>query len=196
MKTAIPIFQLQIVLKNSKPKIWRRIQVQSDVLLSDFHKMLQTTLGWTNSHLHQFIKDRKFYTLRLADDDMWDELDNTDYTGMRIRDLLQKEKEKIVYEYDFGDGWEHDIILEKVLPNIETLEIPICTGGKMNCPPEDCGGIWGYFGLMEIIKQRQHPEYDSYIEWLGGEFDPVQFDTSTVNQLLAGPDFGCIEIYD
>ena len=196
MTKAIPVYQLQIVLKSSKPKIWRRIQIQSDVLLSDFHKILQTTMGWTNSHLHQFIKDRRFYTIRLQDDDTWDELDNTDYTGMTVWDLLKKEKEKIVYEYDFGDGWEHDIILEKVLPINKTLKIPICTGGKMNCPPEDCGGIRGYLELMEILKQPEHPEYVSYIEWLGGEFDPFHFDKDAVNQLLAEPDFGCIEIYD
>jgi hypothetical protein len=178
------IFQIQIALKGFKPKIWRRILVPSDLLLSDFHMVIQITMGWTNSHSYQFIKNRTFSTLRRQDDDSWNELDNVDYKKMKISDLLKKEKEKIVYEYDFGDSWEHVIILEKILPIDNNLKYPFCLTGKMNCPPEDCGGVWGYSDMLEVLKDPDHEEYESYIEWLGEEFDPEFFDKNKINKLL------------
>ena len=188
------IYQIQIALQGFKPKIWRRILIPSDLLLSDFHKIIQSTMGWTNSHLHQFIKNQTFYTKRLPDDDLWNEMDNVDYEELKISDLLTSEKEIIIYEYDFGDGWEHDIILEKVLPVDVKIKYPICLTGKMNCPPEDCGGVWGYSDMLEVLKQSDHEEYDSYIEWLGGKFDPMDFDKVEVNELLREKDYGCIEL--
>ncbi|NOY49079.1 MAG: plasmid pRiA4b ORF-3 family protein [Chlorobi bacterium] len=188
-------YQIQIGLKGSKPKIWRRILVPSDLLLSDFHKIIQTTMGWTNSHLHQFIKNRTFYLQRMADDDLWDDLDNVDYSKMKISDLLKKEKDKIIYEYDFGDSWEHDIILEKIEKNGVNEIIPTCLTGKNNCPPEDCGGIWGYSNLLEILKHPEHEEYEEYVEWLGGEFDPKYFDKNEINKMLKTKDFGCYGLF-
>ena len=120
----------------------------------------------------------------MPDDDTWGEMDNVDYKKMKISDLLKKEKEKIVYEFDFGDGWEHDVLLEKILPGDEKFKFPICLAGKMACPPEDCGGVWGYADLLEILKNPKHEEYDSYMEWLGGEFDPEYFDKDEVNKML------------
>lgn len=178
------IYQIQIALKGFKPKIWRRLLIPSDLLLSDFHKVIQTSMGWTNSHLHQFIKNKTFYTVKMQDDDFWEEMDNVDYKNMKVTDLLKKEKDKIVYEYDFGDGWEHDIILEKILPLDNNTKYPICLTGKMNCPPEDCGGIWGYSDMLEILKDPDHEEYESYIEWLGEKFDPEYFNKDEVNEFL------------
>jgi hypothetical protein len=117
-------------------------------------------------------------------DDTWGEMNNIDYKKIKISDLLKKEKEKIVYEYDFGDGWEHDVLLEKILPDNEKLTFPVCLEGKMACPPEDCGGIWGYSDMLEILKQPKHEEYDNIIEWLGEEFDPEHFDIEAVNKIL------------
>ncbi|MDZ7725918.1 MAG: plasmid pRiA4b ORF-3 family protein [candidate division KSB1 bacterium] len=85
-------------------------------------------------------------------------------------------KEKIIYEYDFGDGWEHDIVLEKILAFDEDTQYPVCLDGEMNCPPEDCGGAFGYSDMLDILKDPDHKEYESTIEWLGGEFDPKYFD--------------------
>lgn len=187
------IYQIQIALKGFKPKIWRRLLIPSDLLLSDLHKIIQTSMGWTNSHLHQFNKNRTFYTVRMEGDDFWEEMDNVDYKSIKISDLLKKEKEKIIYEYDFGDGWEHDIILEKLLPIDDKINYPVCLKGKMNCPPEDCGGVWGYSGMLEILKQPDHEEYESYIEWLGDEFDPEYFNKDEVNELLKEKDYGYFE---
>ena len=177
-------YQIQIALKGSKPKIWRRILISSDTLLPDFHYVIQAVMGWTNSHLHQFIKNRTFYTQRLEDDDYWEEMNNVDYSEMKISDLLKKEKDKIIYEYDFGDGWLHDIILEKIDTTGENKILPVCLIGKNNCPPEDCGGIWGYANMLEILKHPDHEEYEEYIEWLGGEFDPKYFNKDEINDVL------------
>jgi hypothetical protein len=188
------IYQVQIVLKGAKPKIWRRILVFPTLLLSDFHKIIQVTMGWTNSHLHQFKKNGKFFTARHKNDDLWDEMDNIDYRFMILSDFLKKEKEKIVYEYDFGDAWEHDIILEKILPVEDNVSYPVCIAGKMCCPPEDCGGIWGFANMLDILKQPKHEEYDSYIEWLGGNFDPKYFDISKINEILLNKEYLQLEI--
>ncbi|MCF6366013.1 MAG: plasmid pRiA4b ORF-3 family protein [Bacteroidales bacterium] len=175
--------QIKISLRGSKPVIWRRILIPSDLLLSDLHIIIQITMGWTNSHLHQFIKDRTFYAEK-TDDDLWDEMDNVDYALIKISDLLKKEKDKIIYEYDFGDSWEHDIILEKTENSVSEKNIPICLAGRNNCPPEDCGGIWGYSNMLEILKDPDHEEYEEYIEWLGEEFDPKYFNKKEINEML------------
>jgi len=190
------IYQIQVSLKGFKPKIWRRVLMQPDLSLADFHKLIQTVMGWTNSHLHQFIKNRTYYTKRYPGDDLWDEMDNVDYKDMLISDLLKKEKEKIIYEYDFGDSWEHEIVLEKIIPYDNKTKYPLCLTGKKNCPPEDCGGAWGYADMLDILNQPDHEEYESYIEWLGEEFDPEYFDKNEINKMLKLPDFGCIEIID
>ena len=177
-------YQIQIALRRSKPKIWRRILIPSDLLMPDFHIIIQITMGWTNSHLHQFIKNRTYYTERMDDLDFWDDADTVDYSKIKISDLLKKEKDKIIYEYDFGDSWEHDIILEKIEDNGAHQNIPTCLTGKNNCPPEDCGGIWGYSDLLEILKHPDHEQYEEYVEWLGEEYDPKYFDKNEINERL------------
>lgn len=148
------IYQIQLSLLGSKPKIWRRVLIQSDMLLSEFHKVIQTSMGWTNSHLHVFNKNETCYAEKTAADSTWEELGHVDYQEMKVSDLLINEGERILYGYDFGDGWEHEMILEKILPGEENeLEKPICLAGKMNCPPEDCGGIGGYSKYAGNIKE-------------------------------------------
>ena len=184
-------YLIQIALRGSKPKIWRRILVSSDLLLSDFHKIIQTTMGWTNSHLHQFIKNQAFYTQKMVDDDFWEEMNNIDYSKIKISDLLIEEKDKMIYEYDFGDGWQHNIILEKIDTTEENKIITTCLTGKNNCPPEDCGGIWGYVNILDILKHPDHEEYKECIEWFGEEFDPKCFDKNEINKRLKSDNYGC-----
>jgi len=173
------IYQIKIVLKNSKPTIWRRVLVKSDILLADFHNIIQIAMGWTDSHLHQFEKGRICFAPKEF------ELEGSkDYRKVQLNTLLNKEKEKIQYEYDFGDSWTHEIILEKILPFSESAKLPVCTGGKRNCPPEDCGGVWGYAELLEVISDPQHPEYEDMVESVGGEFDPEYFDIGEINKEL------------
>ncbi len=188
------IYQIQIALKGFKPKIWRRILIPSDILLSDLHEIIQTTMGWSNYHLHQFVDGRTYYSVPTPGDDIWDDMDSINYKKKktRISQLLISEKDKIVYEYDFGDGWEHEILLEKILPVDKTIKYPICIKGKMNCPPEDCGGVWGYADMLEIIKDPTHEEYENYMGWLESGFDPEEFDIEAVNEMLQDEDYGCI----
>jgi len=188
------IYHVKISLRGSKPNIWRRLLIPSDLLLADLHKIIQTSMGWMNSHLHQFIKGRTYYRARVEEDDFWDELDNVDYKKIKISGLLKNEKDKIIYEYDFGDGWQHDILLEKILVDDGKIKFPVCLKGKMNCPPEDCGGIWGFKNMLQILQEPKHEEYDSYLEWLGGDYDPEEFDIEFVNELLAEEDYGCEEL--
>lgn len=178
------IFQIQIALEGSKPKIWRRVLIPSDLLLSDFHTIIQITMGWSNSHLHQFIKDDTFYTMKMNENSLWEDMDTVDYKKMKVSDLLKNEKEEIVYEYDFGDSWEHAITLEKILPVDDSVKYPICLTGKMKAPPEDCGGIWGYADMLEALEDPEHEEYEEYVEWLGDDFDPQYFDKNEINKLL------------
>ncbi len=188
------IYQIKIVLKGSKPRIWRRLLIPSNLPLADLHKVIQTAMGWTNSHLHQFIDGNVYYSVQYLNEDDWFS-DCVDYKKkkLRVSDLLIDEKDKIVYEYDFGDGWEHTITLEKILPMEKQYNHPICIAAKMHCPPEDCGGVYGYMHLLEIIANPNHEEYDDTLEWLGDYFDPKHFSIETTNELLSRKDYGCLE---
>jgi len=192
---SVKTYQIQVSLNGLKPKIWRRIMVEPQMLLPDFHKVIQTTMGWTNSHLHQFIKDRTFYTLQLEEDDFWSTMDNVDYSKTKVSDLLKKEKDKIIYEYDFGDSWEHTVLLEKIVQTNGNEKLPLCLAGKNNCPPEDCGGVWGYANMIEILKKKKHEEYEDYLEWLGEEFEPALFDKEAINASLRTDDYGCLGFF-
>lgn len=121
----------------------------------------------------------------MEEDDFWDDDINIDYRKITVSSLLKEEKDKMIYEYDFGDSWEHEILLEKILPFDKAQSLPVCLNGEMRCPPEDCGGIWGYEGMLEILKDPDHPEYQNYRDWLGEEdFDPMEFNIADVNEML------------
>ena len=175
------IYQIKISLIGAKPPIWRTVLVPSNLKLAAFHDVIQVAMGWTDSHLHQFIANNVFYGI--PDDDF--ELEMEDESKYKLSQLLKKEKESIIYEYDFGDSWEHKILLEKILPFDTKMALPVCIKGKRACPPEDCGGIWGYEELLKTISDPKHPDYENMLEWLGGEFDPEEFDLEEINGNLA-----------
>ncbi len=175
------IYQIKISLIGAKPPIWRTVLVPSNLKLAAFHDVIQVAMGWTESHLHQFIANQVFYGI--PDDEF--ELEMEDETKYKLSQLLKKEKESLIYEYDFGDSWEHKILLEKILPFDTKTALPVCIKGKRACPPEDCGGIWGYEELLKTISDPKHPEREDMLEWLGGEFDPEEFDLEGINEDLA-----------
>ena len=156
-----------------------------NINLGSFHIVLQIVMGWTNSHLHQFILGRTMYGI--PDDEFGADfgIEIEDENKYNLSQLLKKEKDSLKYEYDFGDGWEHKIILEKILPYESSLKVPSCIKGKRACPPEDCGGIWGYQDLIEVINDTSHPEHEEMLEWLGGDFDPEYFDVNEINEILS-----------
>ncbi|OGQ71207.1 MAG: hypothetical protein A2W73_08795 [Deltaproteobacteria bacterium RIFCSPLOWO2_12_55_13] len=180
MERKVQIYQLKITLKESRPPIWRRFQVRSDVTLAKLHRIIQEVMGWFDGHLHQFIVGRIYYGVPDPDD-----LSETrDERKVRLDQILSVPGRKIVYEYDFGDGWEHEIVLEKILSPDPKTRYPRCLDGARACPPEDCGGIYGYADFLEAIRNPEHEEHEEMLEWIGGEFDPEEFDLEAVNQSL------------
>jgi hypothetical protein len=173
------IYQFKITLNHIKPPVWRRFQVQENTDLESLHYIIQIVMGWEDSHLYQFIIDKQYYTTPFADGDDFN--DSKPAADTILKQVIHQLKQKMTYEYDFGDGWEHVLELEEILEKDPKIKYPICITGKRACPPEDCGGPWGYAELVEIIKNPKHPEYEDMMEWLGGEFDPEHFSVEEVN---------------
>jgi Plasmid pRiA4b ORF-3-like protein len=174
------IYQLKVTLNGSKPPIWRRFQVPGNVRLSQLHQVLQAVMGWSDSHLHQFLVGGTCYGQPHPE---LDEMENEN--RVTLSEVAPTEGARFGYEYDFGDSWEHVLLVEKILPPEPGVTYPRCLTGKRNCPPEDCGGVWGYADFLEAIKDPQHPEHDELLEWVGEEFDPEAFDLVGLNEALA-----------
>jgi len=182
------VYQLEIYLKNSKPLIWRRIQVPETYTFWDLHVAIQDAMGWYNCHLHEFCIYYNSVTIGIPDDD-------TGYAALnereeKISDYFIGLNDICNYNYDFGNYWEHEIVFENIRLKDKDRVYPLCLNGKMACPPEDCGGIWGYNDLLEILKNPGHEDYKDYIEWLGGEYNPEKFDPENV--VFTDPD----QVYD
>lgn len=175
------IYQLKITLKGIRPPIWRRLLIAGTVNLEDLHIAIQIVMGWTNSHLHEFAKGRERYGIPDEDFPSDDMRAETDY---RLDQVLKKAKDRLNYSYDFGDGWEHEVVLEKILPFDMDVVVPICVEGKRACPPEDVGGIPGYEMFLEAVSDPANPEYEEMLEWTGGDFNAEHFDLAQTNDLL------------
>jgi hypothetical protein len=171
------VYQMKITLKDVKPPIWRRIQVKGDVTLNAFHRTIQMVMGWGGGHLHEF--DIRGILYGDPEDGPFE-----DEKKFRLKKLNLEEKEKFFYVYDFGDNWQHQILVEKILPIDEKTQYPICLAGKRSGPPEDCGGSWGYMDLLDVLKDPDHPEYEESKEWVGDLFDSEKFDIEKINRWL------------
>ena len=176
------VYQLKITLTGSTLPIWRRVQVRGNTSLSRLHAILQIVMGWTDSHLHEFvIRDTRY---GMADME-WDPLERPkDERRVRLGQLVTEENDRFTYEYDFGDGWAHEIVVEKILPLEPGLPYPRCIAGKRACPPEDVGGMSGYAHFLAAIRNPRHEEHDELLAWAGSAFDPAAFDSDAVNQQL------------
>ncbi len=179
------IYQVKVTLEDSKPPIWRRLLVRSDITLGDLHPIIQEAMGWWNYHLHQFIVQGTYFGEPHPDYD--DYLDMHDERKVTLRQIVPGEGFKFRYEYDFGDSWLHQVLVEKIVPPEPGQHYPVCIKGRRACPPEDVGGVWGYYGFLEAIQDPDHPEHEEYLEWVGGEFDPAAFDLDEVNARLRSP---------
>lgn len=176
------IYEFKVSLKEIQPPIWRRFQVRSNITFGELHKTLQVVMGWWNSHLHLFQAGSLLITdaETLAE---WGEDGVPDHVT-RLDMIIKQRGATFTYEYDFGDSWEHELVLEAILPVEETTSYPRCLAGERACPPEDCGGVWGYELFLEALRDPEHEEHDSYLEWIGGAFDPEEFDLRKVTQHL------------
>ena len=172
------VYQLKITLQDVKPPVWRRIQVPSSIDLAELHAVIQTAMGWTNSHLHMFEIDGERYA-----DPVWvDGAVSPD--RIRLAEVVG-EGEHFEYVYDFGDDWRHRVLVEKALP-ATTEKLPVCLAGRRACPPEDVGGPWGYADFLQAYDDPAHVEDQQVREWAGDGFDATSFDAKDLTWKLRG----------
>jgi len=208
-------YQIRVTLRGTKPPIWRRLTVPADLPLGDLHLVLQIVMDWDDEHLHQFIlrdnrprptfeEIRRAYAEGEPDEDFFNRMQGARYFGpttdpmggplnvdwqdeytVRLAEVCPKVKSKLTYEYDFGDSWEHIIEVQKIFESDQDSDRPKCLAGKKASPIEDCGGLWGYYGMLEALADPEHEEHEDVLDRLGKEFDPETFDIDAVNAELA-----------
>lgn len=177
------ILQIKVSLVGvSKPPVWRRLLVPATIRLDRLHTVIQAAMGWGDYHLHAFTAGGVDY----GPPDP--ELDHVDERRTSLAEVISEPRDRMRYVYDFGDYWQHDVAVEKVLAAETETRYPRCVAGKGGCPPEDCGGVWGYADLRETLADPTHKEHRDMLEWLGldsaDDFDPTAFDVDRVNALL------------
>jgi len=175
-----PVIQLRVRLEEVEPPVWRRVLVPGRAKLSQLHDIFQAAMGWTNSHLHSFTIGDTLYGMQ-ADDYPEEELDETEYT---VTEVLRGNVGQFVYEYDFGDSWTHEVVVEDTTWSPYTLKFGVCLDGQGACPPEDVGGTGGYEHFLEALADPLHEEHDSMLVWVGHKFDPAEFSVAEANAAL------------
>ena len=179
------VYQFKITLKGIRPPIWRRIQVPETYSFWDLHVAIQDAMGWLDYHLHMFrfgdVRSKRAVQIGLPDDDPFLR-DVPLLTGWEVPMLsyFKEPGDKAAYDYDFGDGWEHEILLEGIVVRRTGEKYPKCLAGARACPPEDCGGIHGYANLLKVVADPTHEEHENMMEWLGGSFSPSAFDPGEI----------------
>jgi len=181
-KKPASIHQIKVTLDGIRPPVWRRIQVRGSTTLLKLHAILQVVMGWQDYHLHEFtIAD---VTYGDPENDEWDERGIEPEERYRLSQVVPAEGFRCKYDYDFGDGWRHTLLVEKVAPAEKGVRYPICLKGKRACPPEDVGGVGGYHNFLQAIGDPDHREHDQYLTWVGGSFCPEAFDLEEINSGL------------
>jgi Plasmid pRiA4b ORF-3-like protein len=181
VKAAAPIYQLHIELLYLEPAIWRRILVPASIKLSKLHVVLLWTMGWAGGHLHEFVIGDDHYGIPDPNYDTPPLIQREDRITLAAALGARK---AFTYLYDYGDGWEHRVTIEKILPPDPGLKAPRCLDGAHACPPEDVGGPPGYIEFLEAINDPSHDEHESMLEWCGGSFNPTAFRLDEINETL------------
>jgi hypothetical protein len=179
------LYQFKITLLASEPPIWRRIQVR-DCTLDNLHEHIQTAMGWTNSHLHQFeINGQRCGDPGLLAEEA-NEFEGMDSTVTRISRIVPRDGKRFRfrYEYDFGDCWEHEVLFEGCLRADQGERYPLCVEGERACPPEDVGGVWGYAQFLEALADPHHKRHKELRDWIGGSFDSELFDAREATEAM------------
>jgi len=208
------IYTIRVALRGSKPPIWRKLAVPAEITLGQLHEVIQIAMGWTDSHLHGFtvkddsLKRSREEVERMLEQGRWNEVfsasrgmrvfgpsttpfgdpmgsDDEDEDAVTLAEVCPKVKSKLTYEYDFGDSWEHLITVQKIEDPKQGVAYPVCLSGKKASPPEDCGGIFGYYDMLEVINDPSNEGYEDCREWLGDDFDPEAVDLEEINACLA-----------
>jgi hypothetical protein len=180
------IAQIKVTLLGvSKPPVWRRLQLRADTRLDRLHGLIQAAFGWEDYHLHSFICGQEEFGP--ADPDL--DLDFNNERDITLGELIGGIGDRLRYTYDFGDNWEHEILVEQLLDPDPETRYPALIAAKGACPPEDCGGVWGYANLKEVLADPSHEEHQEMLEWLGldnaNEFDPTAATTDNIQKELA-----------
>ena len=173
------VYQLKVTLKDIRPPIWRRLLVP-DFTLDDLHETIQIAMGWETYHLYSFEIGTKQYTHPQMDEG---ELNMEDSTATMLSNVLYKAKQKLIYTYDFGDNWKHEIVVEKIEQPEAVQRLPIVVKGVRACPPEDVGGWWGYAEYLEAMANPRHERHEEFMGWRG-PFNPKAFDADAANETL------------
>ncbi|MHC5081911.1 MAG: plasmid pRiA4b ORF-3 family protein [Planctomycetota bacterium] len=178
------LHRFKITLRDIEPPIWRRIQVPSEYTFWDLHVAVQDAMGWFDCHLHAFrIADPESGEVKeigIPDEEGWSEIPTLPGWEVPITDFFSAPGCEAEYEYDFGDGWTHEVLLEDVLPRPPRKRYPKCLDGARACPPEDCGGPWGYLDLLDALADPTNENHEDMMSWLGGSIDPEAFDPGKV----------------
>jgi Plasmid pRiA4b ORF-3-like protein len=170
---------LKVTLRDTKPPVWRRLLVPGEMTLGDLHQAIQAAMGWDDAHLHAFdIAGREY-----GDPDSVDDV--ADEERLSLNAVLKSGVRRFTYTYDFGDNWEHMVLIERPRRPLEAGSYPACLAGQRHCPPEDCGGSWGYQELLAVLADPTHPDYPERVEWVGEDFDPEEFSVDVANARLA-----------
>ncbi len=179
-KPEADLLLLHIELKSIQPTIWRRVVVPENITLGRLHVVIQIAMGWEDAHLHEFEIAGEQYGM--PDPGGWGSPVKPEARKTLIKALNGKKTFR--YVYDFGDGWDHRVKVEKRLPAIACEYVPFCIDGANACPPEDVGGAWGYAEFLEAMADPEHPEHEARMEWYGEPFEPTAFDCEQVNEWL------------
>jgi hypothetical protein len=179
------IYQLKVTLLGTKPPIWRRLLVPADLILANLHGILQTAMGWNNAHLYEFSVGKQTYGRPNPEERYFSfGLPTINDRKVRLEGVLSGPRSKLVYTYDMGDSWEHSVVVEKRLPADPNAIYPRCIGGERACPPEDCGGLPGFYGLLEAIRNPEDERHEELLEWVGEDWNPEAFAVEDVNSAL------------
>jgi len=180
MKRGRQVYELKVSLRGSRPLIWRRFQALNDITLFRLHNILQIVMGWTDSHLHQFLAGQIYYGKPNPEYGA----DHEDDKRTRLSHVLRKPLDAMVYKYDFGDGWEHIVVLVCIFEPVAGAQYPVILAAEGACPPEDVGGIGGYYQFLHTMANPRHPEHREMMAWWGGPFDPKLYDIRARNEAL------------
>jgi len=174
---------LRVTLRHASPPIWRRLLVPSEVDLGTLHTLLQAVMGWGNQHPHQFVAQGRRISSPDFELEAGEGEEILDENAMPLERIAPQGGDAFVYEYDFGDRWDHDVVVEEVR-EVDAGPLLWCLDGARACPPDDCGGVPGYEQMIEALASPGTPEHEQTVEWLGGGFDPEAFDARAVNREL------------
>jgi Plasmid pRiA4b ORF-3-like protein len=173
------IVSLKVTLRDVRPPIWRRLLVPARMTLGDLQHVIQAAMGWEDAHLHVFdIAGRQYGDPHEVDD-------AADEARLTVGGVLRSGVSRFSYTYDFGDDWEHSIVIEGKRPPVDGYAYPACVAGRRNCPPEDCGGGWGYQELLAVLSDPAHPRRHEWLEMLGDDFDPEAFTVEAADARVA-----------